>query len=340
MTKLTAIVVAVAGLLALPATGSAAQTFGSLLKNSPAPGPSPCVEAAPGRCTLVGYINPNDAGDPVPAPAPIDGVVVKLRIRTTAAESVTFRFASITQPQNDVASAQALVNGPTVTTAGTGAIEEFNARVAVPKGAHVALDAPSTQMVYNQGGNPFTYLYGPPLVVGQAARASAGEPTGELLVQAVIEPDADRDGAGDETQDECPTNPDKTVAPCDDTSDPQLSGTKLSPSAFSGSSVLTVNLTEAARLTIGVEKRSTGKRVRGKCVKPNRRNAAARRCIRYVKVKRKATFNGVRGVNRITIKRKFAGRKLAPGRYRLTLIARDAAGNKSVVKRIRFRIKR
>jgi hypothetical protein len=41
----------------------------------------------------------------------------------------------------------------------------------------------------------------------------------------------------------------------------------------------------------------------------------------------------------ITIKRRFAGRKLAPGTYRLELVAKDAAGNESVVKRIGFRIK-
>jgi hypothetical protein len=53
----------------------------------------------------------------------------------------------------------------------------------------------------------------------------------------------------------------------------------------------------------------------------------------------KLTDQGVAGANEITIKRRFAGHKLAAGRYRLELVARDAAGNKSVVKQIGFRVK-
>ena len=176
--KLTAVVVAVLGLFALPASGQASDTFGSLLKNAPANGPNPCVDGVPCPCTLVGYINPNDAGDPVTRPAPYDGVVVKVRIRSAAAESVTFRFATIGAPQGDVANAQIAADGPTVTLQGTGEIEEYAARVAVRQGVHVALDAPSASMVYNQGGDKFTYLYAPPLVKGDAPRASQGEPTG------------------------------------------------------------------------------------------------------------------------------------------------------------------
>ena len=104
-------------------TGSANSTFGSLLKNAPANGPNPCVDTVPGPCTLVGYINPNDAGDPVTSPAPYDGVVVKVRIRSAAAESVTFGFATIDAPQNGVANAQITAHGPTVTLQGTGEIE-------------------------------------------------------------------------------------------------------------------------------------------------------------------------------------------------------------------------
>jgi hypothetical protein len=316
--KLMTLAVAAAGLLALPATGQASDTFGSLLKNAPANGPNPCVDGVPGACTLVGYINPNDAGDPVTRPAPYDGVVVKVRIRSAAAESVTFRFATIGAPQAEVANAQIAADGPTVTLQGTGEIEEYAARVAVREGVHVALDAPSASMVYNQGGDKFTYLYAPPLVKGDAPRASQGEPTGQLLVQAVIERDADRDGYGDETQDACPANPDKTAAPCTDTTKPRLSGLELDRSAFRRSTVLEYRLTEAAKVTIHLEKKKRG---------------------RWVELRGKLTDQGTVGNNKITIRRRFAGRKLAPGPYRLELLAKDAAGNKSVEKRIGFRIK-
>jgi hypothetical protein len=173
-------------------------------------------------------------------------------------------------------------------------------------------------MVYNQGGDKFTYLYAPPLVKGDSPRASQGEPTGQLLVQAVIERDADRDGYGDETQDACPANPDKTAAPCTDTTKPRLSGLELDRSAFRRSTVLEYRLTEAAKVTIHIEKRKRG---------------------RWVQLRGKLTDQGAVGNNQITIKRRFAGHKLAPGRYRLELLAKDAAGNKSAEKRVGFRIK-
>jgi hypothetical protein len=304
MIKLTAVIAAVTGLLALPATGQASDTFGSLLKNAPANGPNPCVEGVPGNCTLVGHIHPNDAGDPVTSPAPYDGVVVKLRIRSAAAEQVTFRFATIGAPQNEIASAQIAADGPTVHLQGTGEIEEYAARVPVRQGVHVALNAPSGSAVYNQGGDKFTYLYAPPLVTGGAPQPSSGEPTGQLLVQAVIERDADRDGYGDETQ--------------DDFVKPRLAGLELDRKAFRRSTVLDYRLTEAAKVTIHVEKRKRG---------------------RWVELRGKLTDQGAIGNNEVTIRRRFGGRWLAPGGYRLELVAKDAAGNKSAVKRIGFRIK-
>jgi hypothetical protein len=317
-TKLIALIVSVVGILALPATGQASSTFGSLLKNAPANGPNPCVETVPGSCTLVGYINPNDAGDPVTSPAPFDGVVVKVRIRSAAADSVTFRFATIDAPQGGVANAQIIANGPTVKLQGTGEIEEYGARVAVNKGAHVALDAPSASAVYNQGGDKFTYLYAPPLVLGQGPRASTGEPTGQLLVQAVIEPDADKDGYGDETQDACPANAQRSAGPCTDTSKPKLKSLKLDRSAFSRSTVLHYRLSETATVTAHLQKRKHG---------------------HWGDVRGKLTDQGAAGANELTLERRFAGRKLAPGRYRVELVAKDAASNKSVLVRIGFRIK-
>jgi len=227
---------ATAGLLALPAAGQASDSFGSLLKNAPANGSTPCIEDTPGACTLVGYIHPNAVGDPVTSPAPYDGVVVKVRIRSSAVERVTFRFASI-----GADGARITAQGATVQLAGTSEIEEYAARVRVKQGVHVALDAPSTSAVYNQGGDKFTYLYSPTL--GSAARPLTGEPTGQLLVQAVIERDADHDGFGDETQDRCV---------CTDTTKPRLRGLELR------SGVLHYRLSEAARVTVRIQKAHQG----------------------------------------------------------------------------------
>jgi hypothetical protein len=305
--KLTTIVVAIAGVLALPATGQASDTFGSLLKNGPANGPDPCVEGMPGPCTLVGYIHPNDAGDPVTSPAPYDGVVTKVRIRSAAADEVTFRFASISAPQGEVANARIRANGPTVELKGTGEIEEYAARVSVKKGWQVALDAPSASAVYNQGGDKFTYLYAPPLVLGAAPLASSGEPTGQLLVQAVIERDANGNGYGDETQEPA------------DRRKPKVGGIRLTKWAFAKKTTLVYSLTEPAKVTVRIQKQT--------------------RKHRYVWLHGKLTDTGIAGENKLTIKRRFAGHKLAPGAYRLVVVAKDAAGNKSLVKRVGFGVK-
>lgn len=317
-----------AGLLAFPAAGHAAQTFGSLLKQEPAPGPDPCVDTVPGPCTLVGYINPNDAGDPVTSPAPADGVIVRFRIRSIGAESVTFRLARVTN-QGGTILAQAAGTGPTVTLQGTGQTEEFPARLAVAQGEHLALDAPSTRMVYNQGGNEYTPLYAPPLVDGQGPRGPGGEPTGELLVQAVMEPDADGDGFGDETQDGCPTQGSNQGA-CDN------AGPGVSEVAVKNRKI-GYRLSEDATVTFRLQKARTGRRVRGKCRRQTLRNRERPRCTRYVSLRGSFTDAGEAGANERSLPRRLGGRRLGPGRYRLLITARDQFGNETQTTK-KFRI--
>ena len=298
MNRITAPALAVAALLALPAAGHASQSFGSLLKASPTNG-GDCVETAPGPCTIVSYINPNDAGDPVTSPAPADGVIVKFRIKSYGPETVTFRLATVNK-QGDVLLAQGAGIGPTVNLQGTQEIEEFAARVPVAQGNHVALDSPTTKMVYEQGGDKFAHVYAPPLADGQGPRAGSAEPVGELLVQAVMEPDADTDGFGDETQDGCPTQAAAQGA-CDNTA-PAVQKLRLKGRSIS------YRLSEAANVSLRLEKAKKG---------------------RYAKV-RTLTSTGSAGKNSVALRR-----TLSAGRYRVVATATDAAGNRSV-RRFRF----
>ena len=308
MTRFALAVSLIGLLLAFPASGYAAQTFGSLLKNSPAPGPDPCGDTVPGPCTLVGYINPNDAGDPVTSPAPADGVIVRFRIRTSGAEAVTFRLATVTK-QGTTVLAQATRTGPTVTTQGTEAIEEFAARLRVVQGEHIALDAPSAKMVYNQGGNEYTPLYAPPLVEGQGPRGPNGDPTGELLIQAVMEPDVDNDGFGDETQDGCPTQSANQGA-CDTT------GPSITRIAV-GARRVSYRLSENAAMTFRVQ------RLRGN---------------RYRSLRGRFFDTGEAGANRRALPRRFRRSRLSPGRYRLLVSGTDQFGNRAQ-KGKRFRVR-
>jgi hypothetical protein len=336
----TATALAAGALLALPASGMAAQSFGSGLGNGPANGPMECA-APPVPCTFVAHLQSGNGDGMKPRPAPIDGVVVKFRIRSATPDVVTFRLANISV-QGLIGTASAVGIGPTVTLAGTEEIEEFPARVPVTKGAHVALDGTSHGATYDSSGGRDTYLYAPPLAQGQAARTTTETSGGELLVQAVMEPDSDRDGFGDETQDSCPTDAGTQQGACPqpDVKKPRLSGLSILPKAFKSSSKVLYRLSETATVTFKVEKARKGRKARGKCRKQTAANRLRKRCTRWVKLRGSIKTTGGSGLNEVTLKARIGGRKLGPGRYRLVATARDKAGNKSAVKRTGFRIKR
>ena len=318
----TAVAVAATALLALPASGIAAETFGSQLTNSPNYGA--CADKdLPAPCSWVSYIHPSAPnGDPYAGGAPNDGVISKFRIRAYGPggigtpASVTFRVADIGLTNPDSAQATAVGTGPTVTIAGTGEVEEFTGRLPVKRGNHLTIDTTDAHAVYETGGNKFSYGFGPVLVEG--VQRTSTTPVGELLVAAVVEPDADGDGYGDETQDRC-VGESGSDNGCDNAR-PALTGLKMAPKAGKKRvRKVRYRLSEPAKVTLRVQRRVGGRFVtrRGRIVK-----------------------NGKAGLNRNKIRMRIGGRKLKPGRYRLTAVARDAAGNRSVVKRARFRIKR
>jgi hypothetical protein len=99
-------------------------------------------------------------------------------------------------------------------------------------------------------------------------------------------------------------------------------------------------LSEAATVTFTVERQAAGRRVRGRCVKPNRSNRRRPRCKRYVRLRGSFTHAGQPGSNSFKFTGRLRGRKLRPGRYRLVGIARDALGTASPPERAKFRIVR
>jgi hypothetical protein len=328
----TALAIAATALVALPASGMAAETFGSRFANSPNSGACSGLMSAP--CTYVSFIHPAvGTGDPYAGGAPSDGVITKFRIHANGpGASVTFRLADITRENDDSAQARTVATGPTVTIAGTGAIEEFPARVPLKQGNHLAIDTSAADAVYASSGSKFTYVYAPPLVDGAALRTS-DMVTEELLVAAVYEPDADKDGFGDETQDQCLGNASDAQAPCTvPVGKPAVSGLSVVTTA-TGARKLTYRLSEAAKVTVKLQKAAKGRKARGKCRKQTAANRDGKRCTRWVGV-RTLQRNGVAGLNEL----KLAGRKLGAGRYRALLTARTTAG--TTTKRIGFRVKK
>lgn len=99
-------------------------------------------------------------------------------------------------------------------------------------------------------------------------------------------------------------------------------------------------LSEPANVTFTVQRATTGRTVRGRCVRQTRRNRTRRRCIRFVAVRGSFAHAGRTGANTFTFRGVMNRRKLAVGRYRLNARAVDAARNASPIARKGFRVVR
>jgi uncharacterized repeat protein (TIGR01451 family) len=98
-------------------------------------------------------------------------------------------------------------------------------------------------------------------------------------------------------------------------------------------------LSEPARVLFTIQRVLPGRRVGNRCVKVTRANRGKKKCNRYTLMGRFA-HDGSAGKNTKSWSGKIGRKKAVPGRYRATLTATDAAGNKSAPRRIRFRVVR
>jgi hypothetical protein len=100
-------------------------------------------------------------------------------------------------------------------------------------------------------------------------------------------------------------------------------------------------LSEAAKVTITIERKLKGRRVkRGKkrvCARPTRKNRKKRRCTRF---KRAGILSAQKAAGRqnTPFTGRLKGKALKRGSYRATLVATDAQGAKSKPRRLTFRI--
>jgi hypothetical protein len=205
-------------LAASASSASASQTFGSdLTETNFSGGEVGCISGA--TCTvLVDAVHPGNA---FPAGAPIDGVVVSFGIKTANAATVTFRLGHI----GISAMGFATGTGPVANMAAAGTYS-FPARLPVHVGDLVGFDYSTNFSSDNVLGDGHSYYYSPPLVDNNATgQGLAANAMSDHLVNAVVEPDADHDGYGDETQDQCPTDG-STQGPCPTAT----SGTSTTPS--------------------------------------------------------------------------------------------------------------
>jgi hypothetical protein len=228
----------------------------------------------------------------------------------------------------------------------------FPTQIAVQAGDRIGIEIGPTSSVHcatNTPGGDAMYQLPDPGAGNQFSGSPTVQSSWLLDVSATVEPDADHDGFGDETQDLCPTDP-TTHGPCPKGGQTQtlaaLSGLAFSNKTFaaqnSGPSTtnarkksprgtkVSFKLNEAASVRFTVTQRVKGRKVkRGKktvCVKPTHKNRKRKRCTRVVTLKGSFSRTGVAGKNSFHFSGRLNGRKLKPGRYRL--VATPTAGGK------------
>lgn len=111
---------------------------------------------------------------------------------------------------------------------------------------------------------------------------------------------------------------------------PRISALAVAPSRFAYGSRATIRFTlsEAASVGLRFERPLAGRRRGRSCVRPTRALRRARRCTRWVRVASKS-LRGARGTTRLRFTGRIGRRRLAPGRYRIVVSARDRAGNRA-----------
>ena len=344
---------ALAAALAAPSAAHGAVTIGSTLAGAGADNLGGyCI--AGGTCTGVNLALPSAATAPNGLVSPLDGVVVRWRVKSgSAGNPVSLR---VLRPAGGTSFAGAGTSTPGTTVAG---VAETPSRVRIRSGDGVGLNIGNSALVWaltpGATGVVWGSVNGFPggLADGQTAQGD-GQAQRELLVQAVVEPDRDADGFGDETQDGCPGDPGRQTPPCavgavNPAGRPPppvagellVTGARVIPARFRVGSLARIRfrLSRAARYRLAFDRIVPGRRRGRRCVPRVPGSATRRPCSAYV---RRGTRSGPgrAGVNRLAFRGRLRGVALRRGRYRVTIGAEDAAGNAARSRTARFTLVR
>ncbi len=122
---------------------------------------------------------------------------------------------------------------------------------------------------------------------------------------------------------------------------PAISKLKLSKKRFrvGKGTKISFALSEAADVRISFERKASGRRNGGRCVKPKPRLLSKKRCTRWAKTGKALTRKGLAaGPQRIAFSGRIGRKALKPGAYRLTVVATTANGTKSKPRRATFTV--
>jgi Tol biopolymer transport system component len=98
-------------------------------------------------------------------------------------------------------------------------------------------------------------------------------------------------------------------------------------------------LSETARVTITIERAGPGRRKGTRCVRPTAKLRKKRKCTRFTRAGA-LTRDGSAGANQTGFTGRIGRKALRPGRYRATIVATDAAGQRSAPRQVRFVVAR
>jgi hypothetical protein len=109
-------------------------------------------------------------------------------------------------------------------------------------------------------------------------------------------------------------------------------------SAVRTGTTIRFRLSEAARVNYDFRRARPGRKVGRRCLAPTRARRGRPRCTRYVR-SGSLMRSAVLGPNLLRFQGRLTRRRaLRPGKYRLTLVATDAVGQRSAPKNLTFRL--
>jgi hypothetical protein len=300
--------------------------------------PSECsvqVDFTPVSCTLL-IRSISDAGEIAPGglTAPDSGVITRWRVDSGAhtATSLVFKPRVI----RFTTFYTMISTGTARTIPSGGGTLTFDERLPVEQGAIFAIDSLANgpfgagpRVVANIASDARYTAKTPAVADGLSFPVSiviGPSPQTKLLINADVEPDADRDGYGDESQDLCPGRADlQTACPA-----PGITAKlKAVKNGF------TVSIDRAASADITLEKVTRGRRTGKKCKRSARRG---KRCDIFTKFAQWQQDLAT-GSNKVSFAYRVGGPRIKKGNYRANITLTNAE-NKTTRGSFRFKVKK
>lgn len=315
--KLCIPLLAAVTLLAATSSASAATTIGAALTGTPTLHPANCAVVSGGvpvSCTV--YISSIvDQAEMAPGGifSPADGVITRWRVvlgaSTASSIAITPRVLGFTNKYT------ALRSGAAQSLPVAGGSFEFPTRLPISANSLFAIDAVTNgavgdapKFVTNIATNAGLIAKTPAVPDGGTfgIALGGGATTTKLMINADIEPDADKDGFGDETQDLC-TSSATAQGACPA---PVITAPKSVKGGFSFTSDL------PGKATTTLYKVTGGRKVGKKCKSKAKKG---KKCKIYKKFAQWGD-DVVAGANTISYSYKVGGKSLKKGSYRATIV--------------------